>query len=205
MMRALLLWLASAWLLSACGHTLPTAPQRLLPDLRSVEDWGGTRVDGPYTARARAHRPVRLTLHHAGVPFGRERDPVAHLRQLQRWSREMRGWADIPYHYIVDLDGVVYEGRDVLLAGDTNTAYDPSGHALVMVLGNFEEVMPNAAQIEATARIFAALARRFDISTDTLASHRDYARDTVCPGQHLYAFITTGALKTRVDALLTRP
>jgi hypothetical protein len=184
--------------LSSCAHIPITSPAVADPGWVSVVEWGGQPLDASLRARARTHVPTRLTLHHAGVPFGPERDPVAHLRQLQRWSREMRGWADIPYHYVIDRAGVVYEAREIGLAGDTNTQYDPAGHALVMVLGNFEETQPTPAQRAAVVRTFATLARRHQIDVNTLAGHRDLASDTVCPGRHLAAWLESGELKTEI-------
>ena len=84
---------------------------------------------------AKPHVPKFITLHHGGVAFLRDKDPKQYLRNLQSWSRGTRLWADIPYHCLIDLDGNVYEGRDVNYAGETNTEYDPSGHALIVVLG----------------------------------------------------------------------
>jgi len=43
----------------------------------------------------------------------------------------------------------VYEGRKLDYAGDANTEYDPKGHALIEVVGNFEEVQPNQSQLDA--------------------------------------------------------
>jgi hypothetical protein len=155
--------------------------------------------------RAKAHVPTRLTIHHAGVPFGRDKDPVAHLINLQKWSRGTRGWADIPYHLVIDLDGKVYQARDLMLAGDTNTNYDPSGHALVMLLGNFEEAEPTPAQIDALVKSMAHLSKRFNIPAQTLASHKDHAAGTSCPGKHLYAYLQSGELLKRLNAELASP
>jgi hypothetical protein len=189
--------IAAAWLLLA-----GCASQSIPGGVMGVEAWGGRSPTAEEAARAKPHVPVRLTLHHAGVAFGRDKDPIAHLRNLQRWSREMRGWADIPYHYVIDLDGNVYAARDVMLAGDTNTRYDPAGHALVMVLGNFEEAEPTPAQIEATARTFAMLATRFNIPLATLASHKDHTSDTACPGRFLYRYLADGTIAARANHYL---
>jgi hypothetical protein len=163
----------------------------------TIEEWGGVRVDLTKTA-ARAHVPNRITLHHGGVAFLRDRDPMQYLRNLQTWSRGTRGWADVPYHYLIDLDGRVYEGRNVMFAGDTNTEYDPAGHALIVVLGNFEEVEPNPAQLEAVVNTMTMLAKRFRLSSDVIAGHKDFSAQTACPGKSLYPYLTNGYFKREV-------
>ena len=77
--------------------------------------------------------------------------------RLQNWSRGIKGWSDIPYHYIVAPDGTVYAARPWQIPGDTNTEYQPQGHALLMLLGNFEVQYPTEAQIQATAWLLARL------------------------------------------------
>ncbi len=176
------------------------------PPYISVAQWGGQAPSALERARARPHTPTRLTLHHAGVAFGRDKDPVAHMRNLQKWSRGLKNWADIPYHYVIDLDGRVYEARDIALAGDTNTSYDPAGHALVMVLGNFDDAQPTPAQLEATVAVFVDLARRFKIdplAMGAVSAHKDHA-STSCPGAHLYPFVASGELAGRVARVLGR-
>lgn len=187
-------------LLSGC-----TTPRMDLvgPKIVSIEEWGGVRVDMRAT-NARAHVPTRITLHHGGVAFLRDRDPIQYLRNLQTWSRNTRGWADIPYHYLIDLDGRVYEGRNVLFAGDTNTEYDPKGHALIVVLGNFEEVEPNPAQLEAVVSTMTMLARRFNLSADIIAGHKDFSAQTACPGKSLYPYLTNGFFQREVAKRLGR-
>ena len=39
-------------------------------------------------------------------------------------------------------------------------------------------------------------------ATDTLAGHRDVSLDTACPGANLYAHVSSGDLKRRIDDLL---
>lgn len=187
-------------LLSGCS----TAPKEAVaPKVVTIEEWGGVRVDMRAT-NAREHVPERITLHHGGVAFLRDRDPMQYLRNLQTWSRNTRGWADIPYHYLIDLDGRVYEGRNVLFAGDTNTDYDPKGHALIVVLGNFEEVEPNPAQLEAVVSTMTMLARRFKLSASVIAGHKDFTAQTACPGKSLYPYLTNGFFQREVAKRLGR-
>jgi CubicO group peptidase (beta-lactamase class C family) len=153
------------------------------PAIVSAAEWGGTPADA---SRARRHTINRITLHHEGVPHRADRDPVEYLSSLQKWSRQARNWIDIPYHYVIDLKGGIYEGRSIEFAGDTNTDYDPAGHALISVVGNLDEVEPNAAQLDALARLTSWLAAKYRVAPEDIRGHRDYASNTTCPGNNLY-------------------
>jgi hypothetical protein len=174
-----------------------TAPQSPPINVIPVAAWGGQMVDMTKSG-AKRHVPKFITLHHGGVAFLRDKDHKQYLRNLQAWSRGTRMWADIPYHYLIDLDGNVYEGRDVNYAGDTNTEYDPSGHALIVVLGNFEEVDPNPAQLNAVTATMTMLAKRFNIAADKIAGHKDFSAQTACPGKSLYPYLQNGYFQQRV-------
>lgn len=169
------------------------------PHIISVEEWGGTPAD---PAKARPQQITHITLHHQGEPFPAGTDPIAYLRNLQTWSRNTKHWIDIPYHYIIDLDGRIYEGRRIDYAGDTNTEYDPKGHALIEVVGNFEEVQPNAAQLDAVVDLMAMLAKKYKLSADTIHGHKDYSAQTVCPGENLYRYLADGTIQRRVAGKL---
>lgn len=161
----------------------------------SVAAWGGTPAD---PALARKQAITHITLHHQGEPFPQGKDPVQYLRNLQTWSRDTKHWLDIPYHYIIDLDGRIYEGRKLEYAGDTNTEYDPAGHALIEVVGNFEEVEPNAQQLDAVVDLMALLAAKYKVPVDKIAGHKDYSAQTVCPGTHLYHYLQNSYFRARV-------
>lgn len=193
-----------AAMLASCAAmgppVIPPSPNalRIVP----VHDWGGTPADA---TKGRTHEIRHITLHHGGTTFTREKNVAEHLRNLQSWSRREKNWIDIPYHFVVDLDGKVYEARDIRFAGDTNTEYDPAGHALIMVLGNYEEIEPNPAQLAAVVDTMAMLARRYKLGVETIGSHRDHSKQTVCPGKHLYRFLQDGSLVEAVSERLARP
>lgn len=181
---------------------LSAVPAQAQPPLAEVERaivpvaaWGGTPAD---PAKARRHAITHVTLHHQGEPFKPGTDPQAYLRRLQAWSRTSKGWLDIPYHYIIDLDGRIYAGRDIVYAGDTNTEYDPKGHALIEVVGNFEEVEPNQRQLDAVVELMAMLAAKHKVSIDDIRSHRDYSNQTVCPGANLYRYVKEDYFRHKV-------
>jgi N-acetylmuramoyl-L-alanine amidase len=199
-MRVFVSLLLVGWLSACATQTLaPKVQSSLAPsEIISVEAWRGTAAD---PARAVRHVPNRITLHHQGETFAPGRDVREYLRSLQDWSRNTRGWIDIPYHYIVDFEGKVYAGRNIDFAGDTNTPYDTAGHALIEVIGNYEDIEPNAAQLAAIARLMAMLAKKYNISPDTIVGHKDIAA-TTCPGKNLYRYLENGYFREQVAALL---
>jgi hypothetical protein len=160
-----------------------------------VATWGGTPADA---SKARRHTISQITLHHQGEAFKPGTDPQAYLRRLQTWSRTAKGWLDIPYHYVIDLEGRVYEARNIEFAGDTNTEYDPAGHALIEVVGNFEEVEPNQQQLDAVVKVMAMLAAKYKVSLDDIRSHRDHSDKTVCPGANLYRYVKEDYFRHKV-------
>jgi hypothetical protein len=191
--------LAFCLMAGAAAHAAPLAEveRRIV----SVQEWGGTPADP-----ALAHRQTisAITLHHQGEPFPEGKDPVQYLRSLQTWSRNTKHWIDIPYHYIIDLDGRIYAGRDIHYAGDTNTEYDPTGHALIEVVGNFEEVEPNQKQLDAVVDLMAMLAAKYQVPVERIASHRDYSGQTVCPGKNLYRYVQQGYFRDKVAQRLAQ-
>jgi hypothetical protein len=189
-------------LLTGCAvkAELPVVPVE--SRIMTVSQWGGTPAE---ESKARRHAVTRITLHHQGVAFPRGSDPVQYLRNLQNWSRDTQHWLDIPYHYVIDLDGNIYEGRDIRFAGDTHTEYDPAGHALIEVVGNYEESEPNQAQLDAVVELMTMLAAKYAIEPDAIRGHRDFSDRTVCPGKHLYRYLDNGYFQERVrENLVTR-
>lgn len=196
---ALLLQLPAIAVTAATAASLPPALAETERRIVSVAAWGGTPAD---PAQARRHSVTHITLHHQGEPFPAGKDPQLYLRNLQTWSRNTKHWLDIPYHYIIDLDGRIYEGRSIDYAGDTNTEYDPAGHALIEVVGNFEEVQPNQQQLDATADLMALLAMKYNVAPATIHGHKDYSAQTVCPGVNLYRYLENGYLRDQVTQRL---
>lgn len=82
---------------------------------RSRADWGadeslrfdaaGSEVWPP------AHYPVQVaTVHHTATK-NNDADPESTLRAIYRYHAVDNGWGDIGYQYLIDENGVVYEGR----------------------------------------------------------------------------------------------
>lgn len=186
-------WSASLLVVAiAACHNPPVSPpmpqgMRFVP--RSA--WGAH----PPVLAMKEHVPNRLTIHHTATV----QNPAPTIEQkmsgLQAFSqrddslasgRKKPAWADVPYHYYVAVDGAVAEGREWRYVGDTNTEYDPAGHLLVVVEGNFEADTLTSAQRRTLDALIPTLARHFRIAGSMLGGHRDFA-NTQCPGRTLYA------------------
>ena len=151
------------------------------------------------------HRITHVTLHHTGSsePLRPEDDPAQKLRGLQSWGASDRNWWDVPYHFLIDLDGRIYEGRDYHYMGETNTTYDPSGHFLISVIGNYGRQEPTSEQIEAIADLMAWAIAEHDLPLDRIGGHYNYA-GTSCPGTHLRKYLEDGTFRRMVEERLGR-
>ena len=192
--------IASALLAAAClaapaaVAAPPASVAGIAQQIVPVAQWGGTPADA---ALARPHRIVGITLHHQGETYKAGTDPEKYLRNLQSWSRSAKKWIDIPYHYVVDLEGRTFAARDIGFAGDTNTDYDPAGQALIEVVGNFEEVEPNQHQLDAVVDMMALLVVRHALSIDTIRGHKDHVH-TLCPGRNMYRYLENSYFRHKV-------
>jgi hypothetical protein len=157
----------------------------------SRADWGAHAPVLPM----KEHVPTRLTIHHTGEPQAPNRTLEQKLRGLQAFSqrddsldsgKKKPAWADIPYHFYLATDGSIGEGRDWHYSGDTNTTYDPTGHLLLVIEGSFDRDTLTTAQRRTLDIVVPALAKRFHIPPERLASHKDFA-ETSCPGKNVYA------------------
>lgn len=136
-----------------------------------------------------------LVVHHSALAVsGDPRPAVERVRALYKYHAVSKGWGDIGYHFIVDEDGGVYEGR----AGG---AYAVGGHAYcnnvgtigIVLMGNFELESPSQLQAKALQRLLGNLANQYGIDTaksvqfhgktfpSPIVGHRDLL-STLCPG-----------------------
>jgi len=161
------------------------------PAIMVRSEWGAKPPVRPW----KEHQGSRITIHHAGVPTNRNRTFAQMLVALQMFSqrvdqlaggREKPAWPDIPYHWYIGWQGGIADCRDPKIVGDTNTEYDPSGHLLVCLEGNFESEEPTAAQIRALDEMVTYLVAQYRVHPDLIQSHRDFAT-TSCPGANLYS------------------
>lgn len=154
-------------------------------------DWGWVPIDTSYKTQEVKY----ITIHHEGVEFTSDKDPVQSIQNLQSWSRSEKQWIDIPYHYMMDLDGNIYEGRPINIPGDTNTEYDPTNHALIEVMGNYEIQILSEIQLNALVNFIKFLKNKYNVPIDNIKTHKDYSSKTVCPGKDIYRYFENGYIQ----------
>ena len=148
----------------------------------------------------RHHRLDRITIHHTAVEAGTATSGAERARNHLRHHRSL-GWNDLAYHHLVDRTGVIFEGRPLDAVGDTATGYDPAGHYLPCLEGNFDSQEPSDQQVEALVRLVAAVADEFGLDPATITGHGDHAR-TTCPGAAVSARLNE--IRARVRTALGR-
>lgn len=148
--------------------------------------------------------PVQITVHHEGGKVLLKTDNAAQrLKNIQTWGMgKDRKWTDVPYHFLIAPDGTVYEGRNALTTGETATEYDPSGHLLISFLGNYEEQQINENLLDVLTKLIAKLCLQYNISPETIATHRDHSAVTSCPGKNIYPYFENGFVKKKVKEIL---
>lgn len=167
--------------------TTAAGPER--PRILSRSEWNAKEAVG----KMQEHTLRHITVHHTASPQKEGVSVERKMQNLQNFSQsegrlasggKKPAWPDVPYHYYIAVDGHIAEGRDIKYVGDTNTDYDPAGHALVVLEGNFEKEQPSPKQLESLRLLVAWLSANYSIPVSKIKGHNDYA-STACPGANL--------------------
>lgn len=132
----------------------------------------------------------RITVHHDGMPpvwIGSAAEAADRIEVIRRSHVEARGFADIGYHYVIDPQGRIWEGRSVVYQGAH--VHDHNEHNLgVLVLGNFERQTPTAAATASLDRFVASQMERYSVPMARVKTHREITV-TECPGENLQRYM----------------
>ncbi len=178
------------------------------PAVVSRSQWGAI-----FTNPAATSTVSHLIVHHE---FGSNTssDWAARVRSVQNFHINGNGWSDIGYNFLVDPNGVIYEGR---AGGDNAIGAHFCGRnrntMAVCMLGDYSSVTPTTATQNSVKDILAWKANKEGInplgssfhssvngSLTHIAGHRD-AGCSVCPGNGGYA--TLGGIRSGVDFLIS--
>jgi hypothetical protein len=220
------------------GHTAPDALSSALPSSRQQKSsaslqnsafprpvfttrtnwgcpWGQT--SGPNTLTPTT--PTHLIVHHSFSPGNDVTDWAAAVRGIWSFHVNSNGWSDVGYNWLIDPNGMIYQGRAWVGENDnTQGAHfcGFNGQTMgVCMLGNFNDVSPTPAALSSLVRLLAYRASTNSINPRGMSFHTNSMRNlnhisghrdgcaTDCPGNMLYPQLPS--LRNRVVALLNPP
>jgi hypothetical protein len=165
------------------------SPRAFKPNILSGEAWKARKpISG-----MKEHKPRYLTIHHTASPQNAKASLAQKMSNLQHFSQKdallatgrfKPAWADVPYHFYIDVNGEIAEGRETKYVGDTNTPYDPTGHIQIVLEGNFEQEEPSTRQLQSLEQLTVWLSLVWRIDPSLVKGHKDYI-GTACPGKNL--------------------
>lgn len=154
----------------------------------------------PYGSSLRGHDIDRITVHHSASGSPKAAANVARLiRSFQAMHMAApKRYPDVAYHLLIDADGRVWEGRPLWARGDTPTDYNPEGHLLLCLIGNFERGQVSEAQWRSLVEVVTWASAEWQVPLDRVAGHSTYA-STLCPGRELHRRLADGQLARAVE------
>ncbi|MBI1813014.1 N-acetylmuramoyl-L-alanine amidase [Candidatus Peregrinibacteria bacterium] len=179
-----------------CQETI----QKYLDEFRTVQTSSKDATGRAFLWPQSYSPSVRLlVIHHTAMTVtGETRSPLERMRALYQYHTVNRSWGDIGYHYVIDENGQIYEGR---AGGD----YVVGGHAYchnvgsigIALMGNFSVEQPTQAQTKSLQWLLISLSEKYGIdlhrsalfhgkTLPPIVGHRQLLT-TDCPGDTLFA------------------
>jgi len=125
-----------------------------------------------------ARKIDKIILHCAATPEGRD----VKTETIKSWHVKGRGWSDIGYHYVIELDGSVVDGRPLDRIGAHTKGHNTGSIGICYVGGMDKNKTPKdtrtEAQRDAMDNLIASLQDRFPKAT--IHGHNEFAAKA-CP------------------------
>jgi len=183
----------------ASGTTPPTAATGVTPDLKAKAvdgvipraRWARGNPDGSDLNKMIV--PIKwVTIHHDGLDSPMTETSMDASAARIEWIRcghRGRGFSDIGYHYVIDRDGRVWEGRNLRWQGAHVSKHNEQNIG-ILVMGNFDIQKPSQQQLDGTRLHVRKLLAQYKLSRGRVLTHREWAgAKTACPGKHLQAAV----------------
>ncbi len=176
--------------LSALAQPAPISRQSWGANQSLLYDQGELRWTPQYA-------PVQKIIIHHTATSNNPADPAAAVRAIYYYHTIEQGWGDIGYHYLVDQEGRVYQGRN---GGDNIVAAHALNHNKgslgVALLGTFTNSSPSPKAQQALESFLLAKSVQHGIDPNgrsvfvgedvpNILGHRDVV-STTCPGVPVY-------------------
>lgn len=118
-----------------------------------------------------------IVVHCAATPEGRD----VSTEEIRQWHLD-RGWSDIGYHYVVELDGTVGDGRALERAGAHASGHNKKSIGVCYVGGVDANMEPKDTRTEAQKKALVELLTNLKTKFPEaeIIGHRDIS-EKACP------------------------
>ncbi len=173
-------------------------PGRLPAGVMPRSRWGSRKAKRYNLTKA--EDPWRfITIHHSALENAistvkTQSGAKDALRKMQMFHMDERGWGDLGYHFLIDPQGQVYEGRSMHWQGahsgrdDRNKKNNNVGNIGICLIGNFDKTRPTAASLRSLKKLVLNLRQQHRIPAKRIRGHMDW-KQTECPGHNLLPFV----------------
>lgn len=131
--------------------------------------------------------PDSFALHHTAILSEPSKSIEGKMRDMQDFHMDNRGWEDIAYHFFIDANGYIAEGRRLSRKGDMTTRpgsnVDISGLINISLEGDLTKEKPTQEQLKSLNHLLCWLSNTYQISASEIYGHNDYYPQTRCPGR----------------------
>lgn len=144
-------------------------------------------------SRSRIDGVLGMGIHWEGPPMGTPPHEKCddHVRGIQRFHMDTRGWGDIAYNFVVCPHGRVYEGRGWGWRSAANgTAYGNDHFHAACYLGGTDDPFTDAAK-DAFVEVVVEARRRYP-DGKAVRPHSSF-KATACPGDTIRGWLRTAA------------
>ena len=129
---------------------------------------------------------TQIILHCSATPEGRN----VKAKDIKLWHKE-RGWSDIGYHYVIDLDGTIEEGRKENLVGSHCKGQNHNSIGICYIGGCDKEMYPKdtrtSEQKESLYKLVKSLMEKYKLNLSQIHAHNEFA-NKACPSYTIDKF-----------------
>ncbi|WMI34751.1 endolysin [Streptomyces phage Marav] len=162
-------------------------------DIVSRSEWGAKPWNGSPAYVPLSSRTEFFIHYDGGSPINYTGVQVP--RAIER-THINQGWAGVGYNFVIDQNGVIYEGRGWTKQGAHCPGHNISGLGVQIAIGGDQE--PSAKALAAARALYDEACRKTGRKL-AKKGHRD-GFATACPGKHLYAWVKAGMPAGDYDA-----
>ena len=163
------------------------------------KQWGATPWRDDIHRVSISEKANFLVHYHGGKPAAQRGVNVP--RNVERIHLD-NGWDGIGYNFLVDLDGVAYEGRGWDGVGSQCPGFNRSGIGVYVAIGGDQQ--PTDAALQTVRALYDELVQRRGGATVRKMGHRDGIA-TSCPGDNLYAWVKAGMPRPSLGGGMSAP